>query len=99
MAVKVIAVTLFLLAVHYSVVSSAPPVKTYSEKLLLISYDGFRHDYLNALDTPNFDYLASQGVKAPYINGTFITKTFPSHFTVATGKTSLFNSMLSQKHY
>eukprot|EP00493_Phyllostaurus_siculus_P026089 UN26434 len=57
----------------------------YADKLLLISYDGFRYDYLDNVTTPNFDYLAEQGVKAPYINGTFITKTFPSHFTIATG--------------
>ncbi|XP_023930802.1 bis(5'-adenosyl)-triphosphatase enpp4-like [Lingula anatina] len=57
----------------------------YTEKLLLLSFDGFRWDYLDKVETPFLDYIAGCGAKAPYINGTFITKTFPSHYTIATG--------------
>ena len=57
-----------------------------TSKVLLISMDGFRWDYINKVDTPNFDAFAREGVRAPYINNPFITKTFPSHYTIATGK-------------
>ena len=77
-----------LLVTAIAIVTLAPGTHAtaYSDKLLLISYDGFRYDYLDKVNTPNFDYLASKGVKAPYINGTFITRTFPSHYTMVTGK-------------
>jgi len=53
--------------------------------LIVISFDGFRYDYLNKTDTPNFDKLTSDGVRAPWIEARFITKTFPNHFSIATG--------------
>lgn len=61
-------------------------VFTEAGQVLLVSMDGFRWDYLKKATTPNFDSLASRGTKAEYINNTFITKTFPCHYSVATGK-------------
>ena len=54
-------------------------------KVLLVSMDGFRWDYIDRVKTPNFDRMAREGVKAPFINNTFITKTFPCHYSIATG--------------
>ncbi|KAK2501338.1 hypothetical protein MC885_020109 [Smutsia gigantea] len=50
-------------------------------KLLLISFDGFRWDYDQDVDTPNMDRLAQEGVKAKYLTPPFVTMTSPSHFT------------------
>ncbi|XP_063056020.1 ectonucleotide pyrophosphatase/phosphodiesterase family member 7 [Engraulis encrasicolus] len=55
-------------------------------KLLLISFDGFRWDYDQDVDTPNFDQLVVDGVKAKYISPPMITMTSPSHFTTITGR-------------
>ncbi|XP_068103423.1 ectonucleotide pyrophosphatase/phosphodiesterase family member 7-like [Hyperolius riggenbachi] len=55
-------------------------------KLLLISFDGFRWDYDQDVDTPLLDYLAEIGVKAKYITPPFVTMTSPSHFTTITGR-------------
>ena len=55
-------------------------------KVLLISMDGFRWDYIDQVPTPNFDALENAGVRAQFINNTFITKTFPCHYSIATGK-------------
>ncbi|XP_006815153.1 ectonucleotide pyrophosphatase/phosphodiesterase family member 5-like [Saccoglossus kowalevskii] len=53
---------------------------------LLVSFDGFRWDYVNKVETPNFDQLIADGAFVPDgIVNTFITKTFPNHFTLATG--------------
>jgi ectonucleotide pyrophosphatase/phosphodiesterase family protein 5 len=57
-----------------------------ANQVLLVSMDGFRWDYLQKVPTPNFDSLAKHGTKAEFINNTFITKTFPCHYTIATGK-------------
>lgn len=58
-------------------------------KLLLISFDGFRWDYDQDVDTPNLDKLAVDGVKAKYITPPMLTMTAPSHFTTITGNTQL----------
>ncbi|XP_070556777.1 ectonucleotide pyrophosphatase/phosphodiesterase family member 5-like [Ptychodera flava] len=76
---------------------------------LLISFDGFRWDYLQKVETPNFDVLISDGSFVP--NGivpTFITKTFPNHFTIATGlyeeshgivATDMYDPVLNEKFH
>lgn len=56
-----------------------------SNKVLMISMDGFRWDYIKQVQTPNFDSFAAHGTYADYINNTFVTKTFPSHYSIATG--------------
>ena len=53
--------------------------------MLLISFDGFRADYLDWYATPNFDDLGNHGVRADGLQPVFVTKTFPNHYSIATG--------------
>ena len=53
--------------------------------VLLVSMDGFRADYLEIIDTPNFDKMAKNGVKSEGLKPIFISKTFPNHYSIATG--------------
>lgn len=55
------------------------------QKVLLISFDGFRYDYLDKTNTPNFDSLVANGVQAKGLIPVFPTKTFPNHYSIATG--------------
>lgn len=55
------------------------------DQLLLISFDGFRYDYLEKAPTPHFDSLVSEGVEAEGLIPVFPTKTFPNHYSIATG--------------
>ncbi|NWX65659.1 ENPP7 phosphodiesterase, partial [Promerops cafer] len=55
-------------------------------KLLLVSFDGFRWNYDQDVDTPNLDAMAADGVKAKYMTPPFITLTSPCHFTLLTGR-------------
>lgn len=55
-------------------------------KLLLVSFDGFRWDYEQDVDTPNLDTMALDGVKARYMTPAFVTMTSPCHFTLVTGE-------------
>jgi len=50
--------------------------------LLLVSFDGFRHDYPK-IHGPlkNFHRLAQRGVHAQNMISTFTTATFPNHYT------------------
>ncbi|XP_039082209.1 ectonucleotide pyrophosphatase/phosphodiesterase family member 7 [Hyaena hyaena] len=60
--------------------------KASRNKLLLVSFDGFRWNYDQDVDTPNLDAMALSGVKARYMTPAFVTMTSPCHFTLVTGK-------------
>ena len=65
---------LLLLPVLLGWAGSHPVPRTKSfHKLLLISFDGFRWDYDQDVDTPNMDRLAQEGVKAKYLTPPFVT--------------------------
>ncbi|MCF8391208.1 MAG: ectonucleotide pyrophosphatase/phosphodiesterase [Bacteroidales bacterium] len=53
--------------------------------VIMLSLDGFRWDYPELYHTPNFDFIASHGVKAESIIPCFPSKTFPNHYSMATG--------------
>lgn len=53
--------------------------------LVVLSMDGFRWDYPQMAKTPNLDSIASVGVQAEAIISAFPSKTFPNHYTMATG--------------
>ncbi len=53
--------------------------------LVVLSMDGFRWDYADKAATPNLDGIAREGVKARAMIPSFPTKTFPNHYTMATG--------------
>lgn len=57
-----------------------------NNKVLLVSFDGFRWNYDQDVDTPNLDAMAAEGVKARYMTPAFITITSPCHFTLLTGE-------------
>jgi predicted AlkP superfamily pyrophosphatase or phosphodiesterase len=50
-----------------------------------VSFDGFRWDYAARTETPNFDRLTRNGVKAERLIPGFSSKTFTGHYSLATG--------------
>uniref|UniRef100_A0A8C2HP17 bis(5'-adenosyl)-triphosphatase n=1 Tax=Cyprinus carpio TaxID=7962 RepID=A0A8C2HP17_CYPCA len=58
--------------------NDAPP-------LLLVSFDGFRADYLNKYSFPNLERFFSDGVLVRELTNVFTTKTFPNHYSLVTG--------------
>ena len=53
--------------------------------LLLISIDGYRHDYIDRGFSPNLAALARDGVRARSMQPSFPSLTFPNHYTLVTG--------------
>ena len=53
--------------------------------VILISIDGMRADYLDKYAPPELTRLAKEGVRAKWMIPAYPTKTFPNHYTVATG--------------
>tara|TARA_B100002051_G_C16742819_1_gene645414 strand:- start:4547 stop:5791 length:1245 start_codon:yes stop_codon:yes gene_type:complete len=69
------------------------------EYVLLVSFDGFRYDYSDMVDTPNFDRIRDEGVKAESLVPVFPTLTFPNHYSIATGCYSNKHRIISNTFY
>lgn len=78
-------VLLFLVAIPCLVASCQKRQVPAGEKVLLVSFDGFRFDYLTKTDTPNFDMLVKTGVISEGLIPIFPSKTFPNYYAIATG--------------
>lgn len=52
---------------------------------ILISLDGFHPDYLEKFKPPILTRISQNGVRARWMTPSFPTKTFPNHYTIATG--------------
>ncbi|KAG2194458.1 hypothetical protein INT47_003826 [Mucor saturninus] len=57
----------------------------FASTVVLISFDGFRPDYLNRGLTPHLKQFAESGISAKYMNPAFPPSTFPNHWTLVTG--------------
>lgn len=55
--------------------------------VLLISIDGYRHDYMQRGLSPTLAMLARGGVQAASMQPAFPSLTFPNHYTLVTGLT------------
>ena len=69
------------------------------QPLILISMDGFRWDYFDKTETPNFDELISGGSKAAALIPSFPTKTFPNHITIVTGRYPENHGIVANRMY
>jgi len=61
------------------------PIKNLKPSVILISLDGFHPNYLEKYKPKVLNNLAKEGVRAKWLIPSFPTKTFPNHYTVATG--------------
>lgn len=53
--------------------------------VILISLDGFRYDYVERFKPENITKFISEGTQAKSMISSFPSKTFPNHYTIATG--------------
>lgn len=75
---KIIFIILFVLLNNWLFGQSTPYT-------ILVSFDGFRWDYLNRGITPNFQEVEKEGVRALSLKPSFPTKTFPNHYSIISG--------------
>jgi predicted AlkP superfamily pyrophosphatase or phosphodiesterase len=66
----------------FAIVAAQESKKPY---VVLVSLDGFRWDYPILFETPNLNALAKKGIKAKSMQPCYPTKTFPNHYSIATG--------------
>jgi predicted AlkP superfamily pyrophosphatase or phosphodiesterase len=53
--------------------------------VLLISFDGFRDDYVEKFNAPNFKEFIGKGAAAISMTPSYPSKTFPNHYSIVTG--------------
>ena len=73
---------IFLILILVSVIKLEAQTQPY---VILISFDGFRWDYVDRGITPNFDFIKENGVSATSLRPSFPSKTFPNHWSIITG--------------
>ena len=78
-------VFLYLVCGWPTLISAQAHVKDLKPTVILISIDGFRYDYFEKYAPPTLNRLARGGVRAKWMIPSFPTKTFPNHYTIATG--------------
>src|SRR6185503_16568284 len=64
---------------------STPPSQSARPYILLVSLDGFRHDYVDLYGAPNLKHFGDQGVHAKAMIPPYPSATFPSHYSIITG--------------
>ncbi len=67
--------------------------------VVLISFDGFRWDYLDRYPAPAFERVAAAGVRAERMIPAFPTKTFPTHYSVATGMYAEHHGLVGNRYW
>ena len=64
---------------------SNAPAQRDKPYVILISFDGFRHDYVERFKPPHLGALIEGGLRAESLIPCFPSKTFPNHYSIATG--------------
>ena len=67
--------------------------------LILISLDGFRHDYVERFQPENLSRFVAEGTAAKGLIPSFPTKTFPNHYTIATGMLPEHHGLVDNAFY
>jgi predicted AlkP superfamily pyrophosphatase or phosphodiesterase len=67
--------------------------------VILISLDGFKWDYVDRFQPPHLTEFINDGVKASSLVPVFPSKTFPNHYTIATGMYPDKNGIVGNAFY
>lgn len=67
--------------------------------VILISFDGFRHDYVQKFNPPNFKKFMADGAQAEALIPSFPSKTFPNHYTLVTGLVPGHHGLVDNSFY
>jgi predicted AlkP superfamily pyrophosphatase or phosphodiesterase len=61
------------------------PAQREKPTVVLVSLDGFRPDYVASVPAPRLARMRREGASAPHMLPVFPSKTFPNHYSIATG--------------
>ncbi|MGE3275404.1 MAG: ectonucleotide pyrophosphatase/phosphodiesterase [Vicinamibacterales bacterium] len=63
--------------------------------VIMVGIDGWRADYFGRYPAPAIEALAARGVRAEALTPSFPSKTFPNHYTLATGLIPAHNGIIA----
>ena len=67
--------------------------------VILVSIDGYRHDYNKVFNAPNLSAIAEEGVAAESMRPVYPSKTFPNHYSLVTGLSADRHGIVSNEFY
>ena len=67
--------------------------------VVLVSFDGFRHDYVERFDLPNFKRFIANGSSSKGLIPSFPSKTFPNHYSIVTGLYPGHHGLVNNEFY
>ena len=67
--------------------------------VIMISFDGFRADYLDRYPAPNFQRVVRNGVRAQGLIPVFPSKTFPNHYSIVTGQYAESHGIVANRFF
>lgn len=67
--------------------------------LILMSFDGFRADFLDRFDLPNFRRVMQEGTRARAMVPVFPSLTFPNHYSLVTGLLPAHHGIVGNSFY
>lgn len=67
--------------------------------VILISADGFRHDFADKYEATNLQSFRSQGVAAKSMRPSYPSLTFPNHYSIATGLYPSHHGLVNNTFY
>lgn len=65
----------------------------------MVSFDGFRADYLDKYPAPNFQRVVRNGVRSKGLIPVFPSKTFPNHYSIVTGQYPESHGIVSNRFF
>ncbi len=81
--------------IFFSVYSQEPKPSV----VILISLDGFRYDYVERFKPENLSQFIESGTASDGLIPSFPSKTFPNHYTIATGMKPEHHGLVDNSFY
>lgn len=86
-------------AMHHEAGRQNAPQQLDKPYVILISLDGYRWDYTARFQPPNLSRLIAQGVQAEGLIPCFPSKTYPNHYSIATGMTPERHNLVDNSYF
>lgn len=69
------------------------------QRVLMISFGGFRHDFIEKYQLVNFAKFRSHSAHAVHLNPQFSTQSYPNHWSIVTGEFVENHGIIADKFY
>ena len=97
---RLIVLSFAIILIASSFTGCKPTKDTKSDTyVVMLSMDAFRWDYYQHANTPNLNAIAKAGVRAEGLIPCFPSKTFPNHYSMATGLHPNNHGIVNNKFY